>query len=293
MGKLNDTLVIYMSGDNGASPEGTTTGTFNEVAAFNGVKLTAAEQMPFYDAWGSDKTYPHMAVAWSWAFDTPYKWTKEVASHFGGTRQGTAMAWPARIKDAGGIRPQFHHVIDMAPTILEACGIPQPQVVDGQPQRPMEGVSMVYTWDKANANAPTRHTTQYFEMFGTRAIYDHGWVAAAPSPVAPWEFATKKAPGNPMTAFQWELYNVDEDWTENRDLAQKNPDKLHELQQLFVNEAKKYNVFPLDDSVAARLLQPRPSPTAGRNVFTYSGELANVAWGGAPNLLGWSYTITG
>jgi len=292
MGKLDDTLVIYISGDNGASPEGGLTGTFNEMASFNGVNLPAAAQMKFYDAWGSDQTYPHFAVGWAWAFDTPFKWTKEVASHFGGTRQGMAMAWPKRIKDAGGIRPQFHHVIDIAPTILEACGIAQPEQVDGVAQRPIEGVSMAYTWDKANANAVTRHTTQYFEMFVTHAIYHEGWIASAASPVPPWEFATAKAPADPLNDFTWELYDLSADFTQNDDLAAKNPEKLRELKDLFVEEATKYNVFPLDSAVVERLHAPRPNPTAGRNVFTYTGELANVPWGAAPNVLDKSYAIT-
>jgi arylsulfatase len=291
MGKLDDTLVIYISGDNGASPEGTLTGTFSEIAAFNGVALQPAEQMKFYDAWGSDKTYPHMAVGWAWAFDTPYKWTKEVASHFGGTRQGMAMAWPKHIADGGDVRPQFHHVIDIAPTILEACGLQQPLEVDGISQRPMEGVSMVYTWDRANARAPTTHTTQYFEMFATRAIYHDGWIAAAPSPTPPWELAKHPVP-DPVNAFKWELYDLDHDWTENHDLAADRPDKLRELQQLWVAEAQKYNVFPLDDNVVERLRQSRPSPAAGRTTFTYAGELSNVAWGAAPDVLDRSYKMT-
>ena len=194
MGKLDDTFVIYISGDNGASPEGTLLGTPNQFASLNGVVVPVAEQMKFYDAWGSDTTYPHLAVGWAWAFDTPFQWTKEVASHFGGTRQGMAMSWPARIKDVGGIRNQFSHVIDIVPTILEACDIAQPQTVDGIPQRPIEGVSMAYTWDKANADAPTRHTTQYFEMFGSRAIYHDGWIAAAPPIVPPWEMGKPSPP---------------------------------------------------------------------------------------------------
>ncbi len=289
MGKLDNTLVIYISGDNGASPEGTLNGTPNEIASLNAVTIPVADQMKFYDAWGTDKTYPHFSVGWAWAFDTPYQWTKEVASHFGGTRQGVAMSWPARIKDVGGIRNQFSHVIDIVPTILEASGIAQPQVVDGIPQRPIEGTSMAYTWDKANANAPTKHTTQYFEMFGSRAIYHDGWVAAAPPLVAPWEMGK---PSPPPEAFKWELYNLNDDWTENHDLAQQEPDRLKEMQNLFASEATKYNVFPLDNSVVGRLVAPRPSPTAGRNVFTYSGTVANVGWGGAPSLLDQSYTIT-
>jgi arylsulfatase len=289
LGKLDNTLVIYISGDNGASPEGTLNGTTNEVASLNGVTIPVADQMKLYDAWGSDKTYPHLAVAWAWAFDTPFQWTKEVASHFGGTRQGAAMSWPARIKDAGGIRNQFSHVIDVVPTILEACGIPQPQMVDGIAQRPIEGLSMAYTWDKANADAPTRHTTQYFEMFGSRAIYHDGWIAAAPPMVPPWAMGH---PSPPADAYTWELYNLGEDWTESQDLARREPDRLRELQRLFTTEAAKYNVFPLDNAVLQRLVAPRPSPAAGRNVFRYSGTVSNVGWGGAPSLLDQSYTIT-
>ena len=158
------------------------------MAQFNGLEFPVERQLKeFYDAWGTDQTYPHYAVGWAWAWDTPYQWTKQVASHFGGTRNGMAMAWPARIKDAGGIRHQFHHVIDIVPTILEAAGLPEPVTVNGVAQKPIEGVSMAYTWDKANANAPGQRTTQYFEMFGSRAIYDNGWIASAPPIRAPWD----------------------------------------------------------------------------------------------------------
>jgi arylsulfatase A-like enzyme len=289
MGKLDNTLIIYISGDNGASPEGTLLGTFNEVASLNGVVVPVADQMKFYDAWGSDTTYPHYSVGWAWAFDTPFQWTKEVASHFGGTRQGMAMSWPGHIKDAGGIRNQFAHVIDVVPTILEACGIPQPQAVDGIAQRQMEGTSMAYTWDKANADAPTRHATQYFEMFGSRAIYSEGWIAAAPPIIPPWDLG-KKSP--PPEAYSWELYNLKDDWTENDNLAQKEPGRLKDLQNLFTSEATKYSVFPLDNDLLGRFVAPRPNPSGGRNVFTYTGELANVGWGGAPSLLDQSYVIT-
>jgi arylsulfatase A-like enzyme len=181
MRKLDNTLIIYISGDNGTSAEGTTVGTPNQMTAYNAIlDVPIAEQMKAYDAWGSELTYPHMAVAWSWAFDTPFKWMKQVASHFGGTRQGMAIAWPNRIKDAGGIRTQFHHMIDIVPTILEATGIPAPVMVNGIAQKPIEGVSMAYTFDKTNANAPSTRTTQYFEMFGNRAIYHDGWIAIFP-----------------------------------------------------------------------------------------------------------------
>ncbi len=289
MGKLDDTLVVYISGDNGASPEGTLDGTPSEVAALNGVTVPPALQVKFFDDWGTEKTYPHYAAEWAWAFDTPFPWTKEVASHFGGTRQGMAIAWPARIKDAGGIRNQFSHVIDIAPTILEACGIPQPTQVDGIAQRPMEGVSLAYTWDPVNAGAATRHATQYFEMFGSRAIYSEGWIASAPPIVPPWELG-KKSP--PPEAFSWELYDLSSDWTQSNDLASREPERLKQMQKLFVTEATKYGVFPLDNDVLGRIVAPRPSPVAGQNVFTYSGVLSNVGWGGAPSLVGRSYTIT-
>ena len=291
-GKLDNTLIIFISGDNGNSAEGTLIGTPNEVASFNSVEVPVADQLRyFYDVWGSDNTYPHMAVGWTWAFDTPYKWTKQVASHFGGTRQGMAVAWPARIKDAGGIRNQFHHVIDIVPTILEAAGIPAPVMVDGVGQKPIEGVSIAYTFDKANANAPTRHRTQYFEMFGNRGIYNDGWYANTRPISPPWALGATPNP-DVMNSYKWELYDLTKDWTQNDDVAASNPAKLRQMQELFMMEATKYQVFPLDNSLATRMVTPRPSVTAGRNVFTYSGELTGVPMGDAPQLLDASYTIT-
>jgi arylsulfatase A-like enzyme len=292
-GKLDDTLIIYISGDNGTSPEGTTVGTPNQYTAYNGIlDLPIAEQLKAYDAWGSAATYPHMAVAWSWAFDTPFKWTKEVASHFGGTRQGMAIAWPNRIKDAGGIRTQFHHMIDIVPTILEVTGIPAPVMVNGIAQKPIEGVSMTYTFDKSSANVPSARTTQYFEMFANRAIYHDGWIAATTPPAPPWLLGTVKLPEDVVNGYKWELYNIADDYSENNDLATKMPGKLRELQELFLVEAAKYNVFPLDNSVLPRIIAPRPSATAGRNVFTYSGELSGLPESDAPSILNRSYTIT-
>ena len=185
MGKLDNTLIIYISGDNGTSAEGSTVGTPFDMAAIQAIDIPVAAQMKFYDVWGSAQTYPHMSVAWSWAFDTPFKWTKQVASFFGGTRQGMVMSWPGHITDVGGIRTQFHHMIDIVPTILEATGIPAPVMVNGIAQKPIEGVSMAYTWDKANANAPSKRETQYFEMFGNRAIYHDGWMAATTASATP------------------------------------------------------------------------------------------------------------
>ena len=290
-GKLDNTLIIYISGDNGTSAEGSTIGTPFDMAAIQGVDVPVEEQMKFYDVWGSPQTTPHMSVAWSWAFDTPFKWTKQVASHFGGTRQGMVVAWPNRIKDAGGIRTQFHHLIDIVPTILEVTGIPAPKMVNGIAQKPIEGVSIAYTFDKANANVPSTRTTQYFEMFGNRAIYHDGWIASTTPPAAPWLMGLGKMP-DVVNGYKWELYNLAEDYSQANDLAAKMPDKLREMQELFLVEAAKYQVFPLDNDVLQRVLAPRPSYTAGRTEFTYSGELTGTPNSDAPNILARSYTIT-
>jgi len=290
MGKLDNTLIIYIAGDNGTSPEGTLLGTPNQYTSYNGIlKIPVEEQLQYYDAWGSAGTYPHMAVAWSWAFDTPFKWTKQVASHFGGTRQGLAISWPGHIGDPGGIRSQFHHVIDIVPTILEATGIKAPQTVNGIKQSPIEGVSMAYTFDKANANAPTTHKTQYFELISNRGIYNDGWYANTTPPVGPWVL---NSPMPDVNAYKWELYNLKEDYSQANDLAAKMPDKLKQMQTLFVQEAAKYNVLPLDNSSFARAIAPRPSATAGQTVFTYSGEMAGIPTGNAPNILNRSFKIT-
>ncbi len=290
-GKLDNTLIIYISGDNGTSAEGTLEGTYNQMTAYNGIlTLPLPLQMLHYTDWGSDKTYPHMSVAWSWAFDTPFKWTKQVASHFGGTRQGMAISWPGHITDVGGIRTQFHHVIDIVPTILEATGIKAPDIVNGIKQKPIEGVSMAYTFDKANANAPSKHETQYFEMVGNRAIYHDGWIASTTPPAAPWLLATGKL--TDVNDYNWELYHITEDYSQNNDLASKMPDKLKEMQALFLSEAAKYQVLPLDNTGFSRLLTPRPSAVAGRTVFTYKGENSNIPVGNAPSILDKDYTIT-
>ena len=291
-GKLNNTLIIYIEGDNGTSSEGTLQGASNNMTAYNGIlappEITLALH---YKDWGSDKTYPHMAVGWAWAFDTPFKWVKQVASHFGGTRQGMAISWPGHIIDVGGTRTQFHHVIDIVPTILEAAGVGAPDMVNGIKQKPIEGVSMAYTFDKANADAPSKRDTQYFEMFGNRAIYHDGWIAATTPPAPPWLLGTVQLP-EVVNGYQWELYNIAEDYSEYDDLATKMPDKLKELQALFMKEAAKYNVLPLDNSVLSRLLTPRPSATAGRTVFTYTGENPGIPPGNAPSILDRDYTIT-
>jgi arylsulfatase A-like enzyme len=291
LGELDNTLIIYIGGDNGASAEGMVNGTPNEFTTFNGIPVPVKDQFLWYPFWGSERTFPHFAAGWAWAMDTPFKWVKQVPSHFGGTSQGVAMSWPGHINDVGGIRRQFHHVIDVVPTILEAAGITEPDMVNGIRQAPIEGVSMMYTWDKANANVPTRHTTQYFEMLGNRAIYHDGWVAATTPATLPWELSTA-APPDVITGYNWELYNVDEDPTQFNDLAGKMPDKLNELQALFYSEAAKYNVLPLDNSTLSRWNTPRPSLTAGRTEFSYSGELSGVPDSAAPSILNKSFTIT-
>jgi arylsulfatase A-like enzyme len=291
LGKLDNTLIIYISGDNGTSAEGTAIGTAFDLAAIQNIEMPVDAQLKFYDVLGSDVTTPHMSVAWSWAFDTPFKWTKQVASYFGGTRQGMTISWPGHIKDVGAIRPQFHHMIDIVPTILEATGVRPPDVVDGIKQKPIEGISMAYTFDSTNAKAPSKRETQYFEMFGNRAIYHDGWIASTVPPQPPWLMGTVAMP-DVLTGYQWELYNITEDFSQNNDLAAQNPDKLKELQELFMSEAKKYQVLPLVNSILERILTPRPNATSGRTEFTYSGELSGLPDGSAPNTLTKSYSIT-
>jgi hypothetical protein len=230
-----------------------------------------------------------MAVAWSWAFDTPFKWTKQIASHFGGTRQGLAISWPGHINDPGGIRNQFHHIIDIVPTILEATGIKAPETVNGIKQKPIEGVSMAYTFSKANANAPTTHHTQYFEMISNRGIFQDGWYANTTPPHGPWIL---NAPLPAPNDYKWELYDLTKDYSQANDLAAQMPDKLKKMQALFVQEATKYHVFPLDNRTFARAVEPRPSATAGKTVFTYTGVNSGIPISTAPSLLARSYTIT-
>ena len=289
-GKLDNTLVIYISGDNGTSAEGTLEGTFNQMTAYNGILTLPDRCSCCITKTGARKELPAHVGRVVWAFDTPFKWTKQVASHFGGTRQGMVMSWPGHIKDAGGIRSQFHHMIDVVPTIFDATRIQAPATVNGIAQRPIEGVSMTYTFDKANANAPSKRETQYFEMFANRAIYHKGWIAATTPPAPPWALGTVKLP--PINDYKWELYNLTQDYSENDDLAAKYPDKLKELQALFLKEAAKYNVLPLDNSILPRIITPRPSATAGRAEFTYSGPNAGIPVANAPSILNKDYTIT-
>lgn len=289
-GKLNNTLIIYISGDNGASAEGGLNGTPFEMASINGIKISVKEQLArYYKIWGTDKTYALYAVPWAWAFDTPFTWTKQIASHFGGTRQGMAISWPKVIKDDGGVRWQFAHVIDILPTILQAAHIKAPNYVDGIKQAPIAGVSMMYTFAKANADVPSRHHTQYFEMMGDHAIYHDGWIASTKVMRVPWNL-TGKVSLNPAD-YPWELYDLKEDWTQDDNVAAKYPKRLAAMAKLFWEQAKKYQVLPLNAAVLSRFASPRPSVTAGRRVFTYSGELTGVPYNVAPFILDASYSI--
>jgi arylsulfatase len=292
MGRLDNTLIIYINGDNGTSAEGGPLGTPNEVAFFNGVnKMPAEVQMKWYDVWGTEQTYNHMSAGWSWAFDTPFDWFKQNASRLGGINQNMVVSWPARIKDAGALRTQFAHVIDVVPTILEAAGIPQPQVVDGIKQKPIEGTSFAYTFDAANAKAPSRHTTQYFEMMGQWALYKDGWFLSTKVNRAPWE-AFGPANPDPLNKQVFQLYNLNTDFNQTRDIAAANPQKVTAMRAEFLTEAKKYQVFPMDASVAARIVAPRPNITAGRSEFVYTRPMTGLPQGDSPSLLNTSYTIT-
>jgi arylsulfatase A-like enzyme len=268
LGTLDNTLFFYIIGDNGASAEGGPEGTYNEMMALNGIIGKADQMMAHIDTWGDPSTFPHFAIGWAWASNTPFQWTKQVASHFGGTRNGMVMHWPKGIKAKGEVRSQFHHVIDVAPTALEAAKIPQPTMVNGVKQRPMDGVSMLYSAEAPKA-ADTRKT-QYFEMFANRGIYHEGWVACTRHSI-PWLMV----PLPPVKDDVWELYNVDKDFSEANNLAKENPAKLKELQAVFLKEAAKNNVLPLDDRRSERFnaaIAGRPDLLNGRKTLTvYSG----------------------
>jgi arylsulfatase len=291
MGKLDDTLIIYINGDNGTSAEGGPLGTPNEVAFFNGVAVPVADQMKWYEVWGTEQTYNHMSAGWSWAFDTPFTWFKQNASKLGGIRQCMAVSWPGQIKDKGALREQFMHVIDVVPTILEVCGISAPEYVDGIKQKPIEGTSFAYTFDAKNAKTPSRHKTQYFEMFGQWALYHEGWLLSTKVNRAPWEVMGAANP-DPLNNQVLELYDLNKDFSQSQNIAAKFPDKVKEMKAMFIEEAKKYQVFPMDASVGARIVAPRPNITAGRTEFVYTRPMVGLPQGDSPFLLNSSYTIT-
>jgi len=295
LGAGDNTLVIYAIGDNGASAEGGLTGTLNEVAAdFNSYRPDVVQDaLKRLDDIGGPTTYNHYPVGWAMAMNSPLKFAKRTASHFGGTRNALIISWPKVIKDKGAIRTQFSHCNDIVPTILEAAGLPQPTIVNGIKQTPMSGVSMMYTFDAANATAATQHKRQYFEMGGARAIYDNGWIAATIHGLKPW------ADGAPDIAFSndtWELYDINNDFTEHDDISKSNPAKLEELKKVFMEEAKKYDVLPLDDRAAERFnakLAGRPSgPIEGLSHFTYYEGMFRLPEGSAPDVKNKSFTLT-
>jgi len=291
MGKLDNTLIIYINGDNGTSAEGGPLGTPNEVAFFNGVSVPVDVQMKWYDVWGTEETYNHMSAGWSWAFDTPFTWFKQNASKLGGIRQSMAVMWPNGIKEKGGLRDQFMHVIDVVPTILEATGIPAPEYVDGIKQAPIEGTSFAYTFKEENAKVPSEHKTQYFEMMGQWALYHEGWLLSTKVNRAPWE-AFGVANPDPLNNQVLELYDLNTDFSQSQNIADKNPGKVEEMKKMFIEEAKKYQVFPLDASVAARLVAPRPNITAGRTEFVFTTPMVGLPQGDSPSILNSSYTMT-
>jgi arylsulfatase len=271
-GELDDTLIFFVVGDNGTSAEGGMDGLFNEYSYFNGVPETVSDMLKYLDVWGGPETYPHMAAGWAVAFDAPFTWTKQVASSFGGTRNGLVVHWPKGIKAKNGIRSQFHHVIDVAPTVLEAAKLPEPKVVNGTPQIPIEGVSMAYTFE--DPKAKDRHVTQYFEILANRAIYHDGWLAGTVHR-APWEMT----PRRPLKDDIWELYDARSDWSLTNDLAAKQPEKLAEMQALFLKEAERNHVLPLDDRVLERMnaaTAGRPDMMAGRTSITLADGMAGI-----------------
>jgi arylsulfatase A-like enzyme len=289
LGQLDNTLVVYIVGDNGASAEGLVQGELNELAGINGVAEDYREVLARKDDLGTWKTHNHYPIGWAHAMDTPFQWTKQIASHYGGTRNGMVISWPGHIKNGGGIRPQWHHTIDVVPTILEAASLQQPAIVNGVAQKPIEGVSMAYTFDQPAA--PSARRTQYFEMMGNRAIYHDGWLACTTPMRPPWQQA--EYTGDVITGYGWELYHVAEDFSQAVNLAKQHPDKLQELQLLFYAEAAKYNVLPLDHSTLARVdVAVRPSLTRGRTEFTYSAGTTRIPEGAAPDIKNKSFRIT-
>lgn len=288
VGQADNTLVIYIAGDNGTSGEGGENGMFNEYTYFNGVKETVPDMLKLLDKWGGPETYPHMAAGWSMALDAPFGWMKQVASDFGGTRNGVVVSWPKGIRAKNEVRTQFGHVIDVAPTILEAAGLPAPKMVDGTPQIPLEGTSLVYSFD--DAGAKERHTTQYFEIAGNRAVYHDGWYARTIHK-APWE----PKPTRPLQGDVWELYDTRTDFSLAENLAAKNPAKLAELQRVFLEEAMKYHVLPIDDRVFERLdgaLVGRPDLMAGRTSMTLAEGMTGMMESIFINVKNRSKTIT-
>ena len=288
LGEADNTLFIYVFGDNGSSAEGGLTGTFNETVVLNALPDSVEDQLEHLDEFGGRMAYNHFHAGWAVAGNTPFQWTKQVASHYGGTRNPMVIHWPEGMKAKGEVRAQWHHVTDIAPTVMEAAGLPFPESVNGATQKPFEGVSLVYSFDEPKAKS--RHTTQYFEMFGNRAIYHDGWVAAAKHK-SPWA----SAPDGPLDQDKWELYHVVEDFSQANDLAASNPDKLKEMQDLFMKEAVKYHVLPLDDRVNERFnaaIAGRPDLMGDRKSLTLYEGMTGIMENAFINVKNRSHTIT-
>lgn len=284
----DNTLVFYIVGDNGASPEGGLNGTIDEISFYNAIELPWQSALPHLDELGGPTLHNHFPVGWAWAMDTPFQWTKEVASHFGGTRNPLVVSWPAKIKDKGGLRTQFSHVIDIAPTIYEVTGITPPAVLNGVTQDPLDGPSLVYTFD--NPAAPEQHHTQYFEMYGSRALYHDGWCAASLANV-PWEPSKDTLD---IDKLPWELYNVDQDFSQAVNLADRNPEKLKQLVELWWAEASRNHVLPVDTRPLNKRIdfEAMPNPTKGLKSITYRAGVGGIMEGAAPTLRNRSFTLT-
>ncbi len=288
-GEMDNTLIIYIMGDNGASAEGGMNGLLNEMTFFNNIAVPFEDTYNRMDELGGPNTFGHFPSAWAHAMNTPFQWTKQVASHFGGTRNGLAISWPAKIKGRGEIRSQFHHVTDIMPTILEAAGLPAPTEINGIPQKEIEGVSMVYSFN--DANAPTEKQVQYFEMFANRGVYSDGWYANTTPPLAPWLSVVE--PKDIIKDYPWELYKLNDDFTQAENVADQYPEKLAEMQILFYGQATKYNVLPLDPNKVTRMdVRNRPSMTLGRTEFTYYDNMTRIPEGTAPDFKNKSHSIT-
>jgi len=288
MGEMDNTLFVYVIGDNGASAEGGPEGTYNEMMALSGIIGTADQMLPHLEEWGGPSTFPHYAVGWAWGGDAPFQWTKQVASHFGGTRNGMIVHWPNGIKAKNEVRSQFCHAVDIAPTVMEAATLPFPKSVDGTEQTPFSGVSFAYSFD--DAKAPAKHTTQYFEMFGNRAIYHDGWVACTRHSI-PWVMTKLPSPKDDV----WELYNVNEDFSQANNLAAQNPEKLKELQKIFDEEAVKNHVYPIDDRRSERFdasIAGRPDVMGKRTSLTVYEGMTGMMENVFINVKNRSYTIT-
>ena len=288
IGEMDNTLIIFIAGDNGTSAEGGMVGMYNEMTYFNGVEEKVEDLLPLMDDWGLENTFPHMAAGWAVAFDAPFTWTKQVASDFGGTRNGMIIHYPDGVKEKNGIRTQFSHVIDIAPTVLEVAGLPEPKVVNGVPQTPIEGTSMVYSFN--DADVAERHTIQYFEMFGNRALYNNGWFARTIHRAA-WEMTNFV----PFEDDVWDLYNVREDFSLTNNLAAKYPERLKEMQDLFMAEAQKYHVLPMDDRIVERTnpaIAGRPDIMGGRKSLTLYEGMEGMMENTFINIKNKSFSIT-